>query len=249
MIPLTIITINRNNASGLQKTIASVINQTFSNFEYIIIDGTSDDNSVDIIKKNDKYIDSWLSEPDNGIYHAMNKGIALAQGEYILFQNSGDYLYDNNVLQLIFSYNFYEDILYGDLIIDLTNGKEKSVIFPDKLTFYHLFTEYIGHNSTLISRRLFNEIGYYNEKLNIVADWEFFLLALAKYNCSSKHVPVTVSMTEGNGISRNSSRINQVIGERTQVMQNHFPIFFEDYIQLQKTKELTLKKKLKQLIK
>ncbi len=85
---LSIITINFNNAVGLKKTIESVVNQTSNDFEYIVIDGGSKDGSIDIIKKYDSKINYWISEPDNGIYHAMNKGILLAKGDYLEFQLS-----------------------------------------------------------------------------------------------------------------------------------------------------------------
>ncbi len=87
---LSIITINKNNAYGLRKTIQSVINQTYSNIEYIIIDGASTDGSIDVIKKFEDKIDWWASEPDTGIYNAMNKGIKIATGDYCQFLNSGD---------------------------------------------------------------------------------------------------------------------------------------------------------------
>ena len=101
---LSVITINYNNRDGLRKTIESVVNQTCRDFEYIIIDGGSTDGSVDVIKQYADRIDYWVSEPDKGIYHAMNKGIAVAHGEYLNFMNSGDCFYEStvveNVLQL-----------------------------------------------------------------------------------------------------------------------------------------------------
>jgi acetyltransferase-like isoleucine patch superfamily enzyme len=121
---LSIITINRNNAAGLRKTIESVVSQTYTDFEYIIIDGASTDDSVNIIKE---YAEAtlpcgeglgerlyWVSEPDKGIYNAMNKGILKANGEYCLFLNSGDWLYDNDVLNDVFSISPTEDIVYGN---------------------------------------------------------------------------------------------------------------------------------------
>jgi glycosyltransferase involved in cell wall biosynthesis len=94
---LSIITINYNNLSGLEKTIQSVLNQTLKNFEFIIIDGGSTDGSKEYNQEKNEFIDCWVSESDNGIYHAMNKGIKMAKGEYCLFLNSGDYLVDSEV--------------------------------------------------------------------------------------------------------------------------------------------------------
>ncbi|HNW57942.1 MAG TPA: glycosyltransferase, partial [Bacteroidales bacterium] len=111
---LSIITVNRNNAEGLRKTIASVIAQTYGNYEFVIIDGASTDESLEVIRKNAGRISYWISEPDNGTYHAMNKGIKVSAGEYCLFLNSGDYLVDKNVLEKIFNQKIDADIISGD---------------------------------------------------------------------------------------------------------------------------------------
>jgi len=118
MTTLSIISINLNNVAGLQKTIESVWPQTFTDYEYIIIDGGSTDGSIDIIKKYSDKITYWISEKDNGIYHAMNKGIEVAKGDYCLFLNSGDWLVDKKILENVFSNNHSEDILYGDMMVD-----------------------------------------------------------------------------------------------------------------------------------
>ncbi|MFT4805390.1 MAG: glycosyltransferase involved in cell wall biosynthesis, partial [Psychroserpens sp.] len=98
---LSIITINFNNAVGLKKTIESVVNQTSNDFEYIVIDGGSNDGSVDVIKEYEAKVSYWVSEVDKGIYHAMNKGILLAKGDYLEFLNSGDILVNETVIQKI----------------------------------------------------------------------------------------------------------------------------------------------------
>ena len=113
---LSIITVNLNNAGGLQKTIESVVTQTWLDFELIIVDGDSTDGSVEVIQQfNDSAIPQfhWVSEPDSGVYQAMNKGIRMAQGEYLLFLNSGDFLVDSNVLSQVFKFGFSADILFG----------------------------------------------------------------------------------------------------------------------------------------
>lgn len=119
---LSIITVNRNNTEGLRKTIESVVSQTYTDFEYIIIDGASTDGSVDIIKEYADRITYWVSEPDNGIYNAMNKGILKAKGEYLQFLNSGDWLVDEGVLQTMIKYTDDVDILIGNIY--LINGTE-----------------------------------------------------------------------------------------------------------------------------
>src|SRR5476651_1326552 len=113
---LSIITINFNNAVGLKKTIESLIKQQYREFQFIIIDGGSVDSSVDIIKEYADVIDYWVSEPDTGIYQAMNKGIREANGKYLMFLNSGDYLFENTTLQKMAPILCGEDIVYGNLM-------------------------------------------------------------------------------------------------------------------------------------
>jgi len=112
----TIVTVVRNCEDTLERTILSIINQNYSNIEYIIIDGDSADNTLNIIKEYEKNIDYWVSEPDNGIYDAMNKGLSLASGDWINFMNSGDEFYDEKVCKVISKELLYHnyDVIYGD---------------------------------------------------------------------------------------------------------------------------------------
>lgn len=155
----SIITINRNNAEGLQKTIDSVINQTYPNFEYIIIDGGSDDGSFEIIQNNQSELAYWISEPDKGIYHAMNKGIQQATGEYCLFLNSGDWLVEG-ILQTIQEYlkNTTALILYGNLYLAYSIKEFKTLCYPTSLDMRYFFKSTIGHQSTFIHRDLLLKI-------------------------------------------------------------------------------------------
>ena len=111
---LSVITINMNNRKGLERTIKSVVCQIFADFEYIVIDGASVDGSADVIREYADKIHYWISEPDTGIYNAMNKGILQAKGDYCLFLNSGDALYTTTVLEEVFNQNFSEDIIIGN---------------------------------------------------------------------------------------------------------------------------------------
>ncbi|HDY89306.1 MAG TPA: glycosyltransferase, partial [bacterium] len=120
---LSIITVTYNAEACLEKTIQSVINQTYKNIEYIIIDGGSSDKTLSIIKKYKKYIKYCISEPDKGIYDAMNKGIKIAKGDYINFLNAGDFYYENNVLSYLFdNLDKSVDLLYGDSYLIDQNG-------------------------------------------------------------------------------------------------------------------------------
>jgi glycosyltransferase involved in cell wall biosynthesis len=224
---LSIITINLNNDKGLEKTILSVINQTFKNFEFIVIDGKSNDRSLDIIHQYADQITFWVSEPDNGIYNAMNKGIFNAVGEYCLFLNSGDCLYSNDILNRVFFIDSHEDIIYGDVFQEKGGRITGKRYFPDHLTFRHFFIDTLPHQGSFIKRILFDTIGLYSEEFKIISDWEFFLIALIKNSCTYKKYPGFISIVNIEGISPQNIELDDK--EREMVLEKHFPRFIKDY--------------------
>jgi len=201
---LSIITINLNNASGFQKTIESVISQTFTDFEYIVIDGGSTDGSVDVIKKYADKISYWVSEPDKGIYNAMNKGIKNANGEYLQFLNSGDWLVDKNVLAKIFSIFFCEDIIYGNRIEvyedkneKLNKGHQKS-----NLSFIDILSGRFFHTCSFSKKKLFEQYGYFDENFKIISDFGFFLKVIGLGYAKVKYIDIPISYFDMTGISK-----------------------------------------------
>lgn len=238
MLKLSIITINRNDKCGLQKTINSVINQSFTNFEYIIIDGASTDGSDELIKEHSTKINFWLSEPDGGIYSAMNKGILKAQGEYCLFLNSGDYLCTPTVLSDVFENNYDEDILYGQQLHEY-NGHliQTQFLTPKDISFRSFLESTLPHQCTFIKRDLFTLIGLYNENNKIVSDWEFNVLALFKYNCSLRQLDIPISVYDTNGISSSEAYLQLHLKEKKDVLYTNFPRFMIDYNAFEKTEK------------
>lgn len=218
MTKLSIITINRNNSAGLRKTIESVVSQTFTDYEYIVIDGASSDGSVDIIKEYADKITYWVSEPDKGIYNAMNKGIDLAKGEYIQFLNSGDWFYSKNVLQRVFELESSEDILYGDII--LYNGMDNMIRFnyPDLLSVFYLTHHMICHQAIFHKKNLFDKRKY-DETIQIVADWEFLLHVFYTKNCSCRKIDEIIVYNDGGGVSSIEEKVNI---EREMVLHRYF---------------------------
>lgn len=240
MPKLSIVTINYNNLEGLKRTVESIVNQTWQEFEYIVIDGGSTDGSANYIESQSKYIDYWVSEPDKGIYNAMNKGIAKATGEYLLFLNSGDHLYSSTVLEINQKHIANYDLVYFNLQI-MNDTNSKIVCYPDKLCFSDLYNGYLPHPSTFINRTLFESIGLYDENLKIVSDWKFFILAIFKHHCSYVKISETISTYYLDGISS----IKDCSEERNQVLQEYFPEYFRDYEELLKIRnELDINKKL-----
>lgn len=219
----TVITINYNNKNGLRKTIESVVGQTSKDLEYIIIDGGSTDGSVDILKEYTDRIDYWVSEPDNGCYHAMNKGIKVATGDYIIFMNSGDYFYTNDIISEFVKANPTEDILCGDMFLSL--GCINSV--PEKLSFRFFYEGNLPHQACFIKTSIQKKY-LYNEKFKIVSDYEFFLKTLILDNGTYQKIDKIISHFDFNGISNNNIELH--VQERYIVLQSMFPDrVIEDY--------------------
>lgn len=173
---ISIITINYNNLEGLKRTVESVVNQTWKEFEYIVIDGGSTDGSTAYIQSQDDKIDYWVSEPDKGIYNAMNKGIAKAGGKYVVFMNSGDSFISLNTLQLCsnFIYNYQADVFYGQIKID-NNLYEETIVYPSKLTLAYLKNMVINHQACFFLLDTLLKFKGYSEEYKLAADYHYYL--------------------------------------------------------------------------
>lgn len=199
---LSIITINYNNKDGLRKTIDSVIGQTWRDFEWIIIDGGSTDGSKELIEKNQEHFSYWCSEPDKGIYHAMNKGIAMAQGDYLNFMNSGDCYYEPCTLENVFFISKSEiDIFYGDAY-RISSMNKYIFTYPQKLTLHYILKDGLCHQATFIRTSLLKDNGY-REDLKLISDWHKFI-ELFRQGKSFLHTGTIVVKYDLSGISSNS---------------------------------------------
>lgn len=250
MKKLSIITINYNNVEGLGKTIESVVSQTFTDFEFIVIDGGSTDGSVKVIKQHVDRIAYWVSEPDKGIYNAMNKGVLEAHGEYIQFLNSGDWLYSNKVLENIFLQNIETDIIYGNAL-----GKTGTIEnFPSILTAFFFYSSAICHQAVFHKRELFAE-KQYDENYQFVSDWDFMLNAIVFENKTYFKVDyIVVGQQSGTSYSQVladderksvlSTRFPQLIIQDFEILENIYNNPFFLYIEI-----LTVNPKLRRFIK
>lgn len=236
---LSIITINRNNADGLRKTIESVISQTYTDFEYIIIDGASTDGSVDIIKEYADRITYWVSETDTGIYNAMNKGILKANGEYLQFLNSGDWLFNETVLRNVFDLYRSEDILYGCDMLYYRNDKVVFKAYPPQLTFLFMISGTISHQGTFLKRDLF-ENSLYNEQYKIVSDYDFYIKNIVIKNCSTFYLDFPIVYFDMYGISMSKDNETLLWNERKAVLNSYFPeIVLNDMLEYNKLHSIT----------
>lgn len=172
----SIITIVKNNGNSIAKTIESVIEQQHHDYEYIVIDGGSTDNTVDIIKNYDEFIDYWTSEPDKGISDAFNKGIVLSCGEYIQMLNAGDTYCNPEVLGLVSKF-CREAIVTGYAKLEASKLPDCYLRSIDPLRKKSM----LSHQASFVRRDVYNEIGLYNLHFKIRMDYEFWLRALKKY--------------------------------------------------------------------
>jgi len=242
---LSIITINYNNAEGLRKTLASVASQMYPNIEHIIIDGGSTDGSVDVIKEYVRNVERmneltnegihvvWLSEPDKGIYNAMNKGISKASEDYIQILNSGDILASPDVTErMMVKLNELSNervnesdgvaILYGNMVkFDYANNR---ILGKSREVEYSLRNYYSGtmnHDCCYFRRDLFETYGLYDENLKIVSDWKWFLQAIGLGHVKPVYVDIDVTIFDASGISETNLALRNQ--ERRQVLEELLP--------------------------
>lgn len=226
---LSIITINRNNATGLEKTMQSVLSQTNKDIRYVVVDGASADGSIEVVKK---YADSlgsrlkWISEPDKGIYNAMNKGIRMTSGEYVQFLNSGDCLASNDVTDRMLEElkrNDYPSILYGNMLKDMPDGKvmRDKCFAGQEISFLGFYTGTLNHSPAYIRKDLFEKYGLYDENLSIVSDWKWYLQAIILGEEKPVYTDIDVTLFDMHGISETNKDLDRA--ERKKVLGELIP--------------------------
>ncbi len=237
-LKFSIITINYNNLTGLCKTVESVLAQTYRGFEYIIIDGASTDGSheyLNTIQTDHSQADNRLanlhivSEPDMGIYNAMNKGIRLAHGEYLLFLNSGDCLVEKDTIEQLSQQPIMTDIAYGYQYDDINGERvQEQCIDVPYITFDTLRNAHIPHQSTLIRREALLRLEGYDEQYKIISDWAFVMRGLFKNDLTIARIPQYIAVYDTSGISSNVNKSFQW-KERADFLHKEFPFFMPDY--------------------
>jgi glycosyltransferase involved in cell wall biosynthesis len=222
---LSIITINRNNAVGLEKTLQSVSSQTFQEFEYIVVDGASIDGSVEVIKKYEHqfaYL-KWVSEPDTGIYNAMNKGIRKASGDYVQILNSGDCLATPDVTERMLAALEKvgaPSILYGNMIKCFPDGHKivDRCFAGQEITMLGMYTGTLNHDPAYIRHDLFEKYGYYDESLKIVSDWKWYLQSIILGDEKPQYINIDATLFDMSGISESAENKMRIKEERKKVL-------------------------------
>jgi glycosyltransferase involved in cell wall biosynthesis len=224
---ISIITVTYNNLEGLQKTVDSASSQTWQSFEHIIIDGGSTDGSVAYIASKSDRFAYWVSEPDKGVYHAMNKGIAQASGEYLLFLNSGDHFFSAKALEQNHQAIKDQVIIYFNL--QVVEGNQVFIKeYPELLSFSYFVKDTLPHPATFIAKVAFEKTNLYNEDFRILSDWKFFIDSICKYNLSYKKINTTLSTFYIGGMSSNPANWSLKQSERQQVLEHEYALFVQD---------------------
>jgi glycosyltransferase involved in cell wall biosynthesis len=231
MTRISIITINYQNQVGLLKTIHSVLDQSYPNIEYIVIDGASTDGSVDVMNSFSTKLAYSVSESDNGIYQAMNKGWKRATGEYCLFLNSGDYLYSNSVIEEVVKCieKTSTDIVFGNLFAYDENTGFISV-FSEPISLYYFQHNFIPHPAAFTKRSLLEKLNGFYEHYSLISDWAFFVNSFLQ-KATFKQIDVTVTAFYMKGSSSNGE---VSVKDKTALFNNEFKFLKSDFENLER---------------
>lgn len=215
---VSIITVTYNSAKTLQDTIDSLTFQDYSNIEYIIVDGNSTDGTLDIIKNNPSVISQWISEPDKGLYDAMNKGIKIATGDIVGIINSDDFYHrPDSISQIVAAFqDFKSDCVYADLIFVNPSNLEKTVRYYRSGRFSHTkFKKGLmpAHPTFFTYRENFLKFGYYETDYKIAADFELLVRFLYRYKLSYYYLPIDLMKMRTGGLSTKSWKSNFIINK------------------------------------
>jgi len=208
-LKVSIITVCYNSVKTIKDAIDSVVNQTYNNIEYIVIDGASKDGTIDIVSSYGEKVSKFISEPDNGIYNAMNKGIKIATGDIVGILNSDDFFNNNEVVQRIVDEfnNNNVDAIYGDVQFVKPKNLLKVVRYYSSKNFSPKKFKYgfmPAHPSFYVKRSYFEKIGYYQENYKIGADYELLIRFLYNHKLKSKYLQMPFVTMRTGGVSNRS---------------------------------------------
>lgn len=216
----TIITICLNESKNIRRTCESIASQTFKDKEWIVLDGASTDDTLEILSEFDTNITHLVSEPDDGIYHAMNKGIGISRGEYIIFMNGGDVFATNEALKIVAAAP-QSDLIYGDIFLE--NIGAERVQYPTQIEENFLLKNMLPHQATFFRRNLFYKFGIYDTSYKIAADYELFARLLEYGKVSHYHIPKPLAVFDQSGISSSEKFRRIRKKENHRVRMKYFP--------------------------
>lgn len=222
---VSIITVCKNAQDTIERTIKSVISQTYNNIEYLIIDGKSTDKTLDIVNKYQNKISTIVSESDSGIYYAMNKGVRKSTGDIVYFLNSGDLLFNkdtiSDVAKLFKEKN--SNVLYGDVLLYDENNPEGLNIEQHKnINKFYLAHDGIYHQAMFVKKDLFEKYGKFNTRFKLLADYEWTLRVLIRNNVTANRIDKIIAKYLFGGASSN---YKETWKERFQILPLYFSFF------------------------
>lgn len=226
---ISIITVCLNAKDTIENTFLSVFNQTYKNFELIVIDGGSTDSTLEVIDKY-KGISHFVSEPDSGIYDAMNKGIKLASGDFIFFLNANDVFYNEQVLENVVNAikkNNDAKILFGDINYISEDKKTSQILRFDKIKDdFSLILGNICHQCIFYHKSLFEEFGLYSNQFKIYQDWDFNIKCLVQNKVQAIYLPLVISNFQLGGLCSNTKNKPLCVKEKKELVKKYYPDFY-----------------------
>ncbi|WP_163339193.1 glycosyltransferase family 2 protein [Desulfopila sp. IMCC35008] len=225
---VSVVTVCFNEEDRIRDTAESVVSQISNNYEWIIVDGGSTDNTLEVLKEYGDKIDVMISEKDSGVYNAMNKGIRASSGEFCIFINGGDKFYDKDAIEKFECEKEKADINYGGIyeINKVKNNVKVKFLQPVEDYAYYLYHRCLPHQSTFISRKLLEELACYDESYVVNSDWDFYSKAIVKNQSTVKHLSYIVSVFYFDGLSAHTkgSLANQE--ESKKIRKKYFNLMF-----------------------
>jgi glycosyltransferase involved in cell wall biosynthesis len=231
---VSIITVCKNSANTIIKCIDSVVNQTYKNIEYIIIDGDSSDDTLKMIQSFGEQISKLISEPDNGIFDAMNKGIAESTGDYIIFLNADDYFISENSINYSLNFIVEEtqsqyDIYYGKILIFENQSGIGSVSNTGEVSKFSIYRASLPHPATIYNKVAFNKCGVYDTTYKISSDYEWFVRAMVKHNLKFKRTNLILTVFNKGGVSTNIDHKKIIQEENEKIRKTYYSSWERKY--------------------
>jgi glycosyltransferase involved in cell wall biosynthesis len=215
----SIVTVCLNEAGKIGRTCESIVSQSHGSREWIVIDGASTDGTLDILEQHRSSIDHLISESDEGLYHAMNKGLALAKGEYVVFMNGGDAFADQEVLAVV-SAEMGADLIYGDVHLESTG---KDVSHPDQLPPGYLLNASLPHQASYYKNGILRKVGGYDTSFTIAADYDLNVRLLEVEGASHHHIKKPLALFDPDGISSDPMHRKLRKRENHEIRMKYFP--------------------------
>lgn len=222
-LKISIITVCKNSSAYIEETIKSVLQQTYQHIQYLIIDGKSTDSTCSIVEKYAEWIDTFISEPDNGMYEAINKGLSLAKGDYILVLNSDDALASNDIIEKAASEmeKSPADYYYGNILHLKSNRIRKVRLFPVNfnMVFYSTHSTFVPHPCLFVSSKLNKGLGGYDEQYQFASDFDYILRAMSAAGIRGKYLNLDITKFRIHDASISAS--GKITHERHQILKKH----------------------------